>query len=48
MPGKRESRNSLLPNLDVRLRGHDGKNSPIAQITINQKNVPFEPRGQLA
>jgi hypothetical protein len=32
-PRKRESRNVLLKKLDARLRGHDGKNSPTAQLT---------------
>jgi hypothetical protein len=35
-PRKRESRSVLLKTLDARLRGHDGKNSPTAQIVNNQ------------
>jgi hypothetical protein len=32
-PRRRESRNVLLKKLDARLRGHDGKNSPTAQLS---------------
>jgi hypothetical protein len=35
-PRKRESRSVLLKTLDARLRGHDGKNFPTAQIVNNQ------------
>jgi hypothetical protein len=36
-PRRRESRSVLLKTLDARLRGHDGINSPTAQIVNNQK-----------
>jgi hypothetical protein len=39
---RRESRNVLLKKLDARLRGHDAKNSPTAQLTMKKNwNCPY-------
>jgi hypothetical protein len=40
-PRRRASRNVLLKKLDARLRGHDGKNSPTAQINSDLAQYRF-------